>query len=287
MTAVGERLSAGAISDLDAAAIRAALSPVALQCLERLDVLVETASTNRCLLEQAPPSQGRLAVCMADHQTSGRGRGGRVWQMPPGGGLCFSAGWRFARRPKDMAALPLAAGVVARRALRRAAGLGVAIKWPNDLLWQGAKLGGILVELAGPAASPYAVVGIGINVAVPADRLANVSDWPGGAVDLVTATGGRAPSRNRLAAALIDELTTLFSTFARTGLAGVRTELDEADWLRGRPVVVGQGTARGVAAGIDADGALLVRQADGALQRVLTADISVRPDPAAPLSRSA
>lgn len=284
MTAAGQRLSGGGTSELDAAAIRAALSPGSLERLERLDVLVETASTNRLLLERVPPPQGRLAVCIADYQTSGRGRGGRAWRMPPGGGLCFSAGWRFPSRPHDIAALPLAAGVTALRALRSAAGLGVAIKWPNDLVWQGAKLGGILVELAGPVGSPYAVVGIGINVAVPADTLAKVSDWPGGAVDLVTATGGRPPSRNRLAAALIDELTTLFMRFARTGLAGVRAELDDADWLRGRPVVVGQGTARGVAAGIDADGALLVRQADGALQRVLTADISVRPAP--DLSRS-
>jgi BirA family biotin operon repressor/biotin-[acetyl-CoA-carboxylase] ligase len=183
-------LSAPPIDPLDADAIAAALAPDAARLIERLEVFSEIDSTNRYLLEH-PPSSGRLAVCLAEYQHAGRGRRGRAWVAPAGAALCLSVGWRFAERPPDLSALTLACGVAARRALETQAGISVGLKWPNDLVWDDRKLGGILVELsAGHRGACHAVVGIGINVAMPRDLLRRVSDWPRGAVDLREAACG-------------------------------------------------------------------------------------------------
>src|SRR5689334_23615122 len=81
------------------------------------------------------PSPGKLRACIAEFQTAGRGRRGRRWSTPLGGGLCLSVAWQFATAPADLSALTLAVGVVARRVLARVAGVAIALKWPNDLVW--------------------------------------------------------------------------------------------------------------------------------------------------------
>src|SRR5690606_2962838 len=91
-------------------------------------------STNRHLLEAQAPPAGELHASLAEFQTAGRGRRGRRWVTPLGAGLCLSASWQFADTPRDLPALALAVGVVARRAVARVAGIDVALKWPNDLV---------------------------------------------------------------------------------------------------------------------------------------------------------
>ena len=198
---VGYRL-ARPIDLLDARALRRALAPRTARRLARLEVLTEVDSTNRRLLESAPPPPGKLAACLAEFQTAGRGRRGRRWLAPLGGGLCLSAGWQFAGTPRDLSALTLAVGVVARRALADAARVDVALKWPNDLVHDERKLGGILLELAAEAQGRcYVVAGIGINVALPPKSLRVLSDWPRGAIDLAIAMRGAPPPRALLAGA--------------------------------------------------------------------------------------
>ncbi|HEX6994404.1 MAG TPA: biotin--[acetyl-CoA-carboxylase] ligase [Gammaproteobacteria bacterium] len=264
---------------LDADRILAALAPAAARRVERLDVFASLDSTNRYLLEAPPPARGALDVAIADHQHAGRGRRGRCWTAPPGTCLCLSAATRTARAARELAALPLAAGVAARRAVRTACGVDVGLKWPNDLTWRGRKLGGILVEhKAGGAGDAHVVIGIGINVAVPPAELGRLSDWPAGAVDLATATGGRPTARVTLAAALVDELVALVETFEQDGFAAFRDAFTAADVLLGREVIVDDGRTRsaGIARGVDADGALVVEAADGSRRRVLAGDVSIR-----------
>lgn len=247
--------------------------------IDRLEVFASLDSTNRYLLETPPPSIGTIHVALADYQHAGRGRRGRRWTLPAGAGLCLSVALRVAREPRDLAALPLAAGVAARRAIAKACGVEVGLKWPNDLAWAERKLGGILVEQAGRAAdSTHVVIGIGINIVVPAAMLPNLSDWPRGAVDLAEATGGRPPARAALAAALIAELADLAADFERSGFAGYRDEFASADALLHRPVwVVDDGVVTsGVARGVDADGGLIVESPDGLRRRVVAGDVSVR-----------
>jgi BirA family transcriptional regulator, biotin operon repressor / biotin---[acetyl-CoA-carboxylase] ligase len=263
---------------LDADTLLAQLRPDVAARVERLEVATVLDSTNARLLCAAPPAIGGTNVCIAEYQRLGRGRLGRRWHVPPAGGLCLSAAWHFDRGQIPVPGLALAAGVAARRAIAATCGVTVGLKWPNDLVWDGRKLGGLLVESAPTPRGSVAVVGIGINVRVDEVRLATLSDWPGGAVDLAQAAGGGPPERSSLAAAVITELVEVLDDYARRGLAPYRAALSDADWLHERRVIVVDGTRRisGYAAGIDSDGALIVDEPDGSRRRVLAGDVSVR-----------
>ncbi|HEX6998858.1 MAG TPA: biotin--[acetyl-CoA-carboxylase] ligase [Gammaproteobacteria bacterium] len=262
---------------LDREALAAALAR-RLEGAVRLEVHTELASTNARLLD-APPPPGVSSACLAEYQTAGRGRRGRRWRTPLGAGLCLSVGWQFERTPPDLPALTLAAGVTTRRVLAAEAGVDAALKWPNDLVWDERKLGGILVEMTAEAQGAcHVVIGVGINVAMPPALLAAVSDWPRGAVDLATATGGSPPSRTALAAALVEALHRLCAGYAASGFAPYLDGWREADYLRGRRVAIDEPRApvTGVALGIDASGALLVETDAGERRRVIAGDVSVR-----------
>lgn len=262
---------------LDAGAVRAALDVGVAARLAKLDVFTEIDSTNSHLLA-APPAPGELDVCLAEFQTAGRGRRGRAWTAPLGSGLCLSVGWQFSGMPAGPGPLTLAVGVAVRRALERAAQVTIALKWPNDLVFDERKLGGILLELAAEAhGGAHVVVGIGLNVSLPPELARSLSDWPRGAVDLKTALGRPPPPRAVLAAALVNELAALFVDYPTHGFAAYRTEWRSADFLRGRAVRLDEpgGPLFGKAVGIDADGALLV-EAAGVRRRVVAGDVSVR-----------
>jgi BirA family biotin operon repressor/biotin-[acetyl-CoA-carboxylase] ligase len=265
---------------LSAEALHATLEPKVAARVERLEVFTELGSTNRHLLA-APPPVGKLTVCVAEFQTAGRGRRGRRWSAPLGAGICLSVSWQFAETPADLAALTLAAGVVVRRALKETANLDIALKWPNDLVWDERKLGGILLELATEAqGGSHVVAGVGLNVALPRELLPALSDWPRGAVDLATALGRAPPPRAVLVGALVNGLAELFSDYADMGFAAYRSEWRAADFLRGRGVRLDEtaGASTGIAVGIDLDGALLIETAPGMRRRVLAGDVSVRSD---------
>jgi BirA family biotin operon repressor/biotin-[acetyl-CoA-carboxylase] ligase len=245
--------------------------------LARLEVMSEVDSTNRYLLE-LPPAPNELAVCLAEHQTAGRGRRGRPWFAPFGAGLCLSVGWVFAARPADLPALTLAVGVVVRRVLSDVARVEPALKWPNDLLWRGRKLGGILLELArAPGGGCHVVVGIGVNVSVPDRLFAQVPGLRESAVDLRTAAG-TPPRRELLAARLIESLADLLATYGERGFAAYRGEWSSADHLYRRMVRVEaeEEAIEGIAGGVGADGALLLELEGGARRRVLAGEVSVR-----------
>lgn len=261
--------------------------------LGTLEVFDELPSTNRYLLERAAPPAGSLAVCLAEFQTAGRGRRGRRWHTPYGAGICLSAAWQFAETPPELQALTLAVGVVARRAIAAACGVEVALKWPNDLVWDGRKLGGILLEIRlEQHGGCHVVAGVGVNVDLPDELKPNLSDWPGGAADLAEAEtrgsganshgGGAAsratPSRHALVVTLVEGLGTLFGSYASTGFGAYRLDFDSADWLKGRRVALddAHGQVCGTALGIEADGALVIETAPGARRRVLSGDVSVR-----------
>jgi BirA family biotin operon repressor/biotin-[acetyl-CoA-carboxylase] ligase len=263
---------------LDADALRAALEPAVAARLANLEVFTELDSTNQRLLAAAPPV-GKLDVCIAEFQTAGRGRRGRRWNAPLGSGIAMSVGWQFAGMPAEPAALTLAVGVAVRRVLARTAGLTIALKWPNDLVFDERKLGGILLEIKAEAhGGAHVVAGVGLNVALPPALLVSLSDWPRGAIDLTTALGREPPPRAVLAGALVNELAALFADYPTQGFAAYRTEWRAADFLRGRVVGLDEPAGRlfGTALGIDADGALLVETEAGERRRVVAGDVSVR-----------
>ena len=152
------------------AAIASALGPLARRF--DVDVLDTCASTNAELLARAETGAASGTVLVANEQTAGRGRRGRSWIASPGDSLTFSLLWRFAPGTAP-AGLSLAVGLAVARALQKVGAGDTALKWPNDILRNRRKLGGILVELL-PGAPHAAVIGIGINLHLPADLPADV-----------------------------------------------------------------------------------------------------------------
>jgi BirA family biotin operon repressor/biotin-[acetyl-CoA-carboxylase] ligase len=261
---------------LDADTIRSALPEWPRRRLRLLEVHEELDSTSNRLLAVTDLPPGRFDACLAEFQTAGRGRRGRRWLAPRASGLCLSVNWTFDEPPSALGALSLAAGVAVLRALGRLGARGLALKWPNDVVHEGRKLGGVLVDLRGEAAGPaYVVVGVGVNVKLPSAAMAEIAALGPGATDL--AALGVQASRNGLAAALIAELALMLEEFGARGIAAFADEWRAADSLANRRVRVLQGgeVLEGLARGVDADGALLV-EAPGGERRVLSGEVSVR-----------
>jgi BirA family biotin operon repressor/biotin-[acetyl-CoA-carboxylase] ligase len=272
-----------AVELLDAGCIGHALASRGWPVGARLEVLLEVDSTNTRLYEAPWPVPGQPRVSFAELQQAGRGRRGRSWLAPFGSGLTFSVAWTFAETPGGLPALGLAVGAGVAQGLRGAGIADVQVKWPNDLVWRGAKLGGLLLQLrteAGGAAS--VVAGLGINIALPAstrESLAGADAQP--VADLGEAAAGRLPARNELAALCAAAMLETFAEFERDGYATFAPRWAELDALRGARVSITQaeGSVEGVACGADGDGALLV-QVNGTLQRFHSGDVSVRAAPA-------
>ena len=273
----GYRLAAP-LELLDPERIRAALPSAVAAGLGRLEVVDTIASTNTRVLEADRPV-GELVACLAEYQSAGRGRRGRRWLAAPGQSICLSVGGRLAVAPADCAGLAPWAGLACAEALAAAGAGGVALKWPNDLLLDEGKLGGILIELRGEAQGPVTVaVGVGVNLRLAEQARADV-----------LATGGLAPAalgdavpgvgRNTLAAGLLAALADTLSRLPLESGEALPDAWAPRDALRGRAVRIegaGQPLA-GIARGVDAAGALLLETGDGQLHRVTAGEASLRP----------
>ncbi len=249
------------MSNLDARLIRRSLAADAKATLDELEVFGSIASTNTYLLAQPPPGAKRFKVAIADHQTSGRGRHFRRWVSAPGAGLYLSFAYTFDERPDQLASLTLAIGVGIVSALQALDADGVSLKWPNDIVAMDGKLGGILTEVQSrPDDKVTVVTGIGLNIDLPAEVEARIeSDWARRPVDLKRVVDVL-PSRENMAAKIIDSLDAVMRKFAALGFGAFAEEWAQHDWLRNREVTVDLPDRQlsGVAAGVDSDGALLI-----------------------------
>jgi len=241
---------------LDRERILDLLSPEVRDRAPSLQVCFETTST-QTLAAAAPASTP--AIWLAERQTAGQGRRGRAWISPLAAQLAMSVARRFQSGFAALSGLSLVVGVAVAEALHKLGYPQVRLKWPNDLWVDGRKLGGILIELRGEASGPCdAVIGLGINVRMPAEFAAQIDQaW----CDLAGMAHGDAVSRNVLAAGVIDALLPALDRFEREGLAPFLARWRALDALAGKPVRVldGRDTQDGVAAGIDDHGALRVR----------------------------
>jgi BirA family transcriptional regulator, biotin operon repressor / biotin---[acetyl-CoA-carboxylase] ligase len=219
----------------------------------------------------------RPTLLVAIDQTQGRGRLGRNWQSSAGASLTFSLSMPLERA--DWSGLSLAVGVAIAEAFDPE-GSAIGLKWPNDL-WllprgegegPGRKLGGILIEAMGIGDHRMAVIGVGLNVQPVhlAEMAASLSEIEADLTPQV-ALGRLMPP---LARALLG--------FEREGFAGFEAAYAKRDLLRGGPVVTTDAACpRGEAVGVDADGALQVRDEGGTVHRIVSGEVSVRPAPAA------
>lgn len=204
---------------------------------------------------------------------------------PFGAGICMSVGWQFSDAPPTFSALSLAVGVAVVSALRKLGAADVGLKWPNDLIWKGRKLGGILIEMRGESAGPARVViGIGINMRMPTVvRLLLAEQQAAVIADVHEIMGERTPTRNVLIGAVMDQLIAMLKVFASEGFAPFHARWRELDALANAPVKVinGPQSTLGIARGVDVDGSLLL-DVNGDVKRFVSGEVSLRAAPAAP-----
>ncbi|WP_408952537.1 bifunctional biotin--[acetyl-CoA-carboxylase] ligase/biotin operon repressor BirA [Lysobacter sp. Hz 25] len=264
---------------LDAEAIVAALSAPTRARLAALEVAWSIDSTNSELLRRPTPAQG-VAVLLAERQTGGRGRRGRVWASPLAAHLYLSLSRSFGGGLARLGGLSLVAGIAAVEALQGLGYAPVRLKWPNDLVVLDGdglrKLGGLLIEGGGEYAGPArAVIGLGLNVRMPAAAAASIDQpWS----DLSGLAGARAVARDTVAAALLERLLPALDEFDEAGLAPFLDRYAAFDALAGQAVSVhgADATHQGIALGLADDGALRVRLDDGEERRFHAGEVSVR-----------
>ncbi len=235
-----------------------------------VEVVAVTGSTNADMLARAAQLT-RNTVLIAERQSAGRGRAGRSW-LSADGSLTFSLAWKFSRPLHALAGLPLAVGVALAETLGRL-DVNVQLKWPNDLLKDGAKLGGVLIETQGhPDGGVWAVIGIGINLHLP-DELEQRIGRPAASAPWLAAM-----ARDALMGALLTELACALDQFENTGFGAFSGRWNRLHAYQGSAVeIVDRGVMidQGIAAGVDDSGALLLDRAAGRVA-IVAGDVSLR-----------
>lgn len=228
-------------------------------------------STNLVLKDMAKQGAPHGSLCLCETQTAGRGRMDRQWSSPEGQGVWLSVLLRPALMPEDAPLITFACALAMAKAVREVTGLDARIKWPNDLVLNGRKLCGILLEMGFDAQGMYVVAGTGLNVrrgAYPqelAERATSIEEW------------AAVPDRGALVAAYLRALEDAVSSLEQHGFAGIASDFRRECITLGSQVhVLGTDASfTGVAEDVDASGALLVRT-ESELRRVLAGDVSVR-----------
>jgi BirA family biotin operon repressor/biotin-[acetyl-CoA-carboxylase] ligase len=265
----------GGLDLLDANQVKSELDSSAVALLTELAILDVVDSTNAEVLRRAEHGCSAGLVCTAEQQTAGRGRRGRQWVSPYASNLYVSVLWDFNQGAAALEGLSLAVGVAVARALHACGVPPVQLKWPNDVLFRGAKLGGILLEMSGDAAGHCrVVVGVGLNVAMPATAATAIDQaW----TDVRTISAGSMPGRNRLLAALLNELLPLLARFEQQGFSQWRDAWQALDAFAGASIVLtsGAGQVTGIARGVDQRGALQLETTTG-MQAIYGGEISLR-----------
>ena len=229
-------------------------------------------STNQELLNLAATSNIFGTVFLAELQTSGRGRFGRNWYSPVGQNLAVSLGARVSRDASDLGAISLVVGVAVANAIQDLGIEEVALKWPNDILLDNRKVGGILVDLLRPT-SPFAVVvGIGLNIG-GGSAVQDLVDSP--VADLLEFSSP--PIRNRLVVSIVRNVYKSILGFEHDGFESFHERWRTLDALRGKAVTVSTPNERvhGIARGVRRTGELCIEQTDGRIHAVIAGEVSL------------
>lgn len=230
-------------------------------------------STNTVALDLAE-SREEGTVIVADSQEKGRGRLGRSWISPPGANIYMSIILKPDLAPMDTTLITLMAAVACTHALRRTTGLAISIKWPNDLMVSGRKIGGILTDLKTEQKRIlFAVVGIGINVN------SDLDDFPDDVRKIATSLKnetGRTFSREGLIMELLNEMDIWYRHLKSLSREHILSAWKGLTSTLGEKVVVatGQETLTGIAESVDEAGMLLLRLPSGEMKRISSGDVT-------------
>ena len=241
---------------------------------KRFHHFFKTDSTNHVAMELGYAGEPEGAVVLAEEQTAGRGRVGRSWHSERGTGIYATLLLRPTLSPAQAPLLTMVAGLSARAAIQAQTGMSVDLKWPNDLLLGGAKVGGILTEMhAEPSLVRFVVIGLGINV--------NQEKFPAEIAGLATSlrkeSGGKSHSRLELLVRLLGQFESDYNQLLREGSAYIVDRFQrESDFADGKRVKVETGfeTYFGKTNGLSPEGMLMVKRDDGRVMTVIAGDVS-------------
>lgn len=256
---------------LDEAALLSKLAPGTFG--NRLRILEKTESTQNEAAAWAKEGVPEGAVVLAEEQTGGRGRQGHVWHSPAGKGVWMSIVLRPRIPLPYTPHLTLLSAVAMFRAMKRLTSAPLGIKWPNDILADGKKVAGILLESAAEDERLlYVIAGIGISVNL--DNADFPEEFQERATSLKIVTGQEV-DRASLVAACLQELEQLYRLYEEEGFAPIRTLWEAQSITLGRQMTVDtpQGPLQGVVVGLDESGALLLKDKTGTVQKVFSGDV--------------
>ena len=240
--------------------------------IQSLQIFQTISSTSSHVMELSQKGELRLSgkkifVCIAEQQTDGKGRRGRLWVSPYGYNLYFTIVREFNTGVSELEGLSLVIALAVTRVLARDQIQGLCIKWPNDILWKRKKLAGILLEVSGdPTGLSQVLIGLGLNISASAnpDAMLDVDqEW----VDLKTISG-KVPDRNKLMADLLVEIAQVIDEFEDKGFAAFKSEWNNSDTLRNQDVELKTHSNQsdgvlGKVLGVNNQGALLLQTKDG------------------------
>jgi len=238
-----------------------------------LEVFQTIDSTNRYLFNL--PLADKIKICIADEQTAGRGRRGKNWHSPAGCNLYMSFAHRLHIEASALSGLSLAVGITLAETLQEFCQDQIQVKWPNDLLVNGKKLSGILVEIKNESDGSYKIItGIGVNVSMPKGAI-NVIEQP--FISLEQCHLLSDISRSKLVASIISKVLATVTEFENNGFDSFYQKWNQRDAWYGEPVVIEIGKKKilGKHAGIDSTGALLLEQ-EGKINSFSSGEVSLR-----------
>jgi BirA family transcriptional regulator, biotin operon repressor / biotin---[acetyl-CoA-carboxylase] ligase len=231
-------------------------------------------STNDLAKDLARQGYPEGSLLVAETQSAGRGRLGRVWESPPGTGIYLSVILRPPLPPTELPKLTLTAAVAVVQAIKEVTGLETGIKWPNDILLAGKKLGGILTEMETESDQmSHVILGVGLNI--------NTLIFPDHLQTVATSLGstGRTFSRLAIIRSLLHILDRLYGKFLGQEFPEILDLWRRATVTLGKPVRVklGEREIAGLALDVAPDGALLVAKPGGEVERIISGEIQQAP----------
>lgn len=228
-------------------------------------------STNKVAKSLAQKGAPAGTTVIADEQTAGRGRMARTWYAPPGSSLLLSVLLRPTMEVSRLAELLMASALATASAIEHSTGLSVDLKWPNDVILRGKKAGGILIEsgFRGEVLD-YVVAGIGLNVNFDVNQVPEIAQT----ATSLSSELGHEVNRLELLRALLRLLETEYENLEAGGSPYQRWAARLTGVGEAAVVSTPTGQERGIAEGVDADGALVLRRADGSVARITVGDVS-------------
>lgn len=242
--------------------------------IDAMNILFSIDSTNQYLLDQLSKGPIHSRVVLTEHQKLGRGRGINRWESGLGAGLYLSIGWQFALMPKSYSALSLAVGTVIANCISELSGKSIGLKWPNDLIYEGSKLGGILIESRGQLAGRMdTVIGIGLNVNIFDDIRSKVNQD----ITDLKVIFGHIPSRNELAAKVISNIINMLAEYPDCGFGHYLQDWRVRDISRGKMARLNMAgnIIEGTVIDVDEQGNLII-SVDGKHEKFTSGDLSLR-----------